>query len=100
MYQEFVKTMLIDKSKSIWDTIKNHKLQLFGYQSKSSGEKTSSTVTLLKKNNQIFLNLVIKSQARQINPGDFFSSKPFTYPPALSVGVKFVSALNQIFLYL
>ena len=62
MYEGFVKTVLIEKSKPIWDAIKNNKLQLFGYQSKSSADKTSSTVTLLKKNNQIFLNLLINSQ--------------------------------------
>ena len=62
MYEDFVKTVLIEKSKPIWDAIKNNKLQLFGYQSKSSADKTSSTVTLLKKKNQIFLNLLINSQ--------------------------------------
>ena len=55
-YAEFVKTILIDKSKPFWSPIKNNKLYLFDYQSKSTTGKVSSAVTLLKKNNQIFLN--------------------------------------------
>ena len=43
------------------------------------------SITALKKNNQLFLQLVLNAQAREGNTGNFLSCKPFPYPPVISL---------------
>ena len=87
-YDNYVKHVLIEKTSSFWTPIKNNKLKLFGYEPKTSSLQKSSAVTLMKKNSKLFLNLLINSQARKEDTGNFFSCESLNYPPALSINGK------------
>ena len=75
----------MSKTKPFWDPIQNNNLKLFGFKSTSASSKKSSTITILKKNNKLFHQLLLNANSRGGNTGDFFSCEPFEYPPSLSI---------------
>ena len=84
-YKDFVSEALVSKTKPFWDPIQNNNLKLFGFKSTSASSKKSSTITILKKNNKLFYQLLLNANLRGGNTGDFFSCEPFEYPPSLSI---------------
>ena len=79
-YEEYVHSVLISKEKSVWHPIPSNKLKLFGFSSDSTSTSKSSAITMLKKNNSIFIRLLLNAQSRSGNTGSFFSCEPFVYP--------------------
>ena len=53
-YAKYVDKVIVSKSGSIWDTLHNNKLKLFGHNSNVEAN-TTKTITALKRNNQLFL---------------------------------------------
>lgn len=85
MYDKYVEERLSPKrSKAISDTIKQCKLPLFGTSEKRQSKKTSTQVSDLKTNCNLFARLYIACQAREGNLDEFFKHENSSSPPALS----------------
>ncbi|VDI16024.1 Hypothetical predicted protein [Mytilus galloprovincialis] len=76
---------LVDRTTSVFDTIKRNKLPLF--QTPPPAKKTSTTdhkLMALKSNCSLFSRLYIACQSRDGNLDDFFRHENHAFPPSLS----------------
>jgi hypothetical protein len=83
-YDVYVKERLIDKTKSIMDTIKKNNLPLFSQPRKRVVSKAQMKISSLKSNCALFSRLYIGCQSRDGNLEEFFSHENQAYPPSLS----------------
>ena len=72
-YQEYVKSVIVDRTASISNPIKKNKLYLFGKQSVRAKSKQAKTITALQNNVMLFAQLYIAMQSRNADLKDFFS---------------------------
>ena len=82
-FQTFTKECIVDRVKSIDDTIHRNKLKLFG-TTKVKISKEKQQVVSLKSDVGIFSRLYISCQTRDGNLEEFFRRENQAYPPALS----------------
>ena len=82
-YQEYVKTVLVDRSHSIHGTISKNSLPLFSTKLKVSS-KDCKKVKVLENNVALFGQLYISLQNRDGDISEFFAHEVQSYPPSLS----------------
>ena len=82
-YQEYVKTVLVDRSHSIHDPISNNSLPLFSTKLKVRS-KDCKKVKVLENNVALFGQLYISLQNRDGDISEFFAHEVQSYPPSLS----------------
>jgi len=83
-FNAFAKECLIDRTKSIDDTIHRNKLPLFGTLA-SKTTKVKQQLTSLKCDVELFSRLYIGCQTRDGNLDEFFRHENQACPPSLSV---------------
>ncbi|CAG2215782.1 unnamed protein product [Mytilus edulis] len=84
-FEKYTKERLVDRTTSVFDTIKRNKLPLF--QTPPPAKKTSTTdhkLMALKSNCSLFSRLYIACQSRDGNLDDFFRHENHAFPPSLS----------------
>ena len=82
-YQDYVKTVLVDRSRSIHDKISRNSLPLFSTKL-SVKSKVSRNVKVLENNVALFGQLYISLQNRDGDIEEFFAHEVQSYPPSLS----------------
>ncbi|CAB3995763.1 Hypothetical predicted protein [Paramuricea clavata] len=86
-YQDYVKTVLVDRSHSIHDTISNNLLPLFSTKLKVRS-KDCKKVKVFENNVALLGQLYISLQNRDGDISEFFAHEVQSYPPSLSEFVK------------
>ena len=82
-YNQFVKEVFDDQSKSIFDTLPRNNVKLFG-SSLAIDKKGCTKVQSLKNDSSLFSRLYIVSQSRDGDLKEFFSHENQSHPPSLS----------------
>ncbi|CAG2231325.1 unnamed protein product [Mytilus edulis] len=84
-FEKYTKERLVDRTTSVFDTIKRNKLPLL--QTPPPAKKSSTTdhkLMALKSNCSLFSRLYIACQSRDGNLDDFFRHENHAFPPSLS----------------
>ena len=84
-FDAFTKECLIDRTKSIYDTIHRNKLPLFSTPASSKGKQQLNS---LKCDVELFSRLYIGCQTRDSNLDEFFRHENQACPPSLSAAGK------------
>lgn len=83
-YSEYREKVIVDRKKSIHDTITKNNLPLFKRQQGRPNSKQKKTISVLQNNVTLFAQLYIAMQNRQSDLEEFFSHEVQSYPPSLS----------------
>lgn len=83
-YDNYVKEVIVDRSKSIHDTIKKNRLFLFSKNHSKLPSKQGKKIADLKVNIALFAQLYVAMQNRDGDMREFFSHEVHEYPPSLS----------------
>ena len=87
-YDEFVKNRLVDRSVSLFQTLKRNKLAPFDKKNFQTLSKSKKQVASLKNDCFLFSQLYIGCQTRSGNIDEFFDHENQSAPPSLSDGGK------------
>ena len=87
-YGQFVKERLVDRSVSLFRTLKRNKLAPFAVKQNTRNSKSKQHVARLKNDCVLFSQLYIGCQARSGDIDEFFNHENQRAPPSLSDGGK------------
>uniref|UniRef100_UPI00358E5A52 uncharacterized protein n=1 Tax=Myxine glutinosa TaxID=7769 RepID=UPI00358E5A52 len=82
-YQDYVTTVLVDRTRSIHNPMSKNSLPLFSTKVKAKS-KDGKKVKVLENNMALFEQLYISLQNRDGDINDFFAHEVQSYPPSLS----------------
>lgn len=83
-YEEYVNSVLKERTKAIQTPIKKNKLPIFKRQPCQQKAKSKLATEDLKSDYSLFSQMFIASQVRDGDLGEFFSHENHQWPPALS----------------
>ena len=83
-YEQYKKQVIVDRTKSIHDTISKNSLSLFKSPKKKVKSKASQQLVVQRNNTSLFGRLYIANQQREGDPAIFFSHENQSSPPSLS----------------
>ena len=83
--KEFFKERLLDRTKSISETLPKNKLRLFRQQPKKDKSRSQKEISAIRQDRSLFCKLYIACQVCDTDLADFFHHENQTYPPSLSV---------------
>ena len=83
-YSEYLKMVIVDRTKSIHDPIKKNNLLLFRKPQPKSASKEGKKISVLQNNVALFAQLYIAMQSRDSDLKEFFSHEVQAFPPSLS----------------
>ena len=84
-YADYRKTVIVERTKSIHDTIKRNNLPKFKNLKPRSTSKQAKTISALQNNVALFAQLYIAMQNRESDLEEFFAHEVQSFPPSLSV---------------
>ena len=83
-YEQYKKQVIVDRTKSIHDTITKNSLSLFKSPKRKLKSKALQQLVVQRNNTSLFGRLYIANQQREGDPAIFFSHENQSCPPSLS----------------
>ena len=83
-YQKYVTDATKDRSRSIYNPIKQNNLPLFCKNYKKEDSKQGKNIAVLQSNSNLVAHLCVALQSRDGDMREFFSHEVQSFPPVLS----------------